>query len=168
MSATVTKKNPAADLIIDNVRIYLEIRSAFEQCDEEIKAAIIDMQDICRDPEATEEEKKRALWTIADALFPSLSVDFMSNCEEFRHSAEAIATSERMKAEEATFADRIQRLMEERSLTQEQLGSMIGVGQAAVCNMLSRQCRPQKRTISRLAEALGVSPDELWPGFSNR
>jgi hypothetical protein len=29
--------------------------------------------------------------------------------------------------------------------------------------MLNRRCRPQKETIRRLAEALQVQPQELWP-----
>jgi hypothetical protein len=29
--------------------------------------------------------------------------------------------------------------------------------------MLNRMCRPQKRTIPRLAKALNVHPRELWP-----
>jgi hypothetical protein len=31
--------------------------------------------------------------------------------------------------------------------------------------MLQRQCRPQRRNVARMAEALEVPPDTLWPGF---
>lgn len=49
-------------------------------------------------------------------------------------------------------------------MTQDQLAEKIGVGQPAISMMLKRQCRPQKRTVQRLAEALGVAAEELWPG----
>ena len=29
--------------------------------------------------------------------------------------------------------------------------------------MLNRKCRPQKRTLLKVADALGVRPQELWP-----
>jgi len=50
-------------------------------------------------------------------------------------------------------------------MTQEALAAKLGVGQPAISNMLNRQCRPQRRTVLRLAQALGISPEELWPGF---
>jgi transcriptional regulator with XRE-family HTH domain len=56
--------------------------------------------------------------------------------------------------------------MDKAGLTQEQLAEKIGVGQPAISMMLKRQCRPQKRTVQRLAEALGVAAEELWPGDS--
>jgi len=30
--------------------------------------------------------------------------------------------------------------------------------------LLARKCRPQPRTLGKLAEALGVSVEEIWPG----
>ncbi len=35
--------------------------------------------------------------------------------------------------------------------------------QPAISQMLNRNCRPQKKTILRLAQALDVLPQELWP-----
>jgi len=55
--------------------------------------------------------------------------------------------------------------MARRGMTQEALAAKLGVGQPAISNMLNRQCRPQRRTVLRLAQALGISPEELWPGF---
>jgi DNA-binding XRE family transcriptional regulator len=68
------------------------------------------------------------------------------------------------KAEEA-FAATLARLMAERQLTQAQLAEKIGVGQSAIAMLLKRRCRPQRRTIGKLAEALSVSVEELWPGY---
>jgi DNA-binding XRE family transcriptional regulator len=68
------------------------------------------------------------------------------------------------RAEEA-FAATLARLMAERQLTQAQLAERIGVGQSAISMLLKRRCRPQRRTLGKLAEALGVPVDNLWPGF---
>jgi transcriptional regulator with XRE-family HTH domain len=48
-------------------------------------------------------------------------------------------------------------------MTQAQLADKLGLGQPAISMMLQRNCRPQKRTVVRLADALGVAPEELWP-----
>jgi DNA-binding Xre family transcriptional regulator len=67
---------------------------------------------------------------------------------------------------EATFAATLEKLMAERQLTQTELARRIGVGQSAISMLLKRRCRPQRRTLGKLAEALGVSVEVLWPGFS--
>ena len=88
--------------------------------------------------------------------------------------AEAIAPSQnlearevlsRMDEEEANFAKRLRQLMETEGLTQAQLADAVGIGQPAVSMILNRSCRPQRKTVLRFAEALGVSPDHLWPGI---
>ena len=77
--------------------------------------------------------------------------------------SEAKGVLERMDAEERNFARRLRQLIEERGLNQEQLAEKIGIGQSAITMMLKRTCRPQRKTVLRFAQALGVSPDELWP-----
>src|SRR5205807_6174384 len=67
---------------------------------------------------------------------------------------------------EAAFAATLARLLAERQLTQAQLAERIGVGQSAISMLLKRRCRPQRRTLGKLAEALGVPVDVLWPGAS--
>lgn len=67
--------------------------------------------------------------------------------------------------EEEEFATRLQKLMIEKGVTQQQLAEKLKVGQPAISNMLNRQCRPQRRTIYRIAGALGVNPEELWPNI---
>jgi transcriptional regulator with XRE-family HTH domain len=74
---------------------------------------------------------------------------------------------EEMDREEETFAARLRARMDERGFTQESLALKLGIGQPAISNMLNRQCRPQRRTVLRLAEALGVPAAELWPGFES-
>jgi DNA-binding XRE family transcriptional regulator len=71
-----------------------------------------------------------------------------------------------MDQAEAAFSAALTRLMAERQLTQAELAERIGVGQSAIAMLLKRRCRPQRRTLGKLAEALSVPVDELWPGFN--
>jgi transcriptional regulator with XRE-family HTH domain len=68
-----------------------------------------------------------------------------------------------MNAQEETFAERLKDLMSAKQISQQELAERIGCSQPAISQMLSRTCRPQKRTILRLAEALNMQPCELWP-----
>ena len=68
-----------------------------------------------------------------------------------------------MNEQEATFAGRVNAALAAKNMTQGDLASAIGVGQPAVSMMLSRKCRPQRRTIHKIAEALDLTPSELWP-----
>jgi lambda repressor-like predicted transcriptional regulator len=163
--AIAERTNPAAELLTQNVRIFLEVRSAYDECDPEIKAVIDEMVEICSSQSATEEEKQRAVATIVEGLFPSLAVDFLNSCEAVRKSAGAKASSEKMAEEENVFAERVQARMDELKINQEELARRIGVGQSAISNMLNRECRPQKRTIRKISQALDISPDQIWPGF---
>jgi transcriptional regulator with XRE-family HTH domain len=70
---------------------------------------------------------------------------------------------QRMDKEEADFADRLRQLLEEKDITQQELAEKLGIGQSAISMMLGRSCRPQRKTVSRIAEALGVSSEALWP-----
>jgi ribosome-binding protein aMBF1 (putative translation factor) len=111
------------------------------------------------------------LFTLADALFPNLHEGKLGmDLQESEglgagQSREMKEVLEAMDAEEATFAERLRGTMEQRGLTQQALAERLGIGQPAVSNLLKRQCRPQRRTVSRLAKVLDVSPCELWPGF---
>jgi len=71
-----------------------------------------------------------------------------------------------MAEQEATFATRLASLLETQNISQQELAAKIGVGQPAISMMLARDCRPQRRTIQKLADAFGIQPDQLWPGYS--
>src|SRR5690606_36514504 len=120
------------------------------------------------DDEAEEDEKDAAMSTIVEALFPSkhngeLGID-LEKCEQFA-TPEVRKVIDEMNVEEATFAERLQGLMDAREMTQADLAKAIGVGQSAIAMMLSRNCRPQRRTVTKIATALQVSVEDLWPGF---
>lgn len=162
-------KSPDDGMRAIMARLFAETMRAFQECSDEVQLAIIEMSQIVNDPDADEDDKDLALATIQEALFPNHHsgnlgadlADLEQSCvEECPEMASAIAE---LDAEEAEFAERVQRLMAVQELTQSDLAEKSGVGQPAISMMLSRNCRPQKRTVDRLAKALGVSPQELWP-----
>ncbi len=109
------------------------------------------------------------LHTLADALFPNLykgklGMDLAESEEDAtRETPELQEVVDEMDREEATFAKRLKETMSKRDLTQQKLAELVGVGQPAISNMLNRECRPQQRTVEKIAEALGVPVAELWP-----
>ena len=68
-----------------------------------------------------------------------------------------------MNTQEATFAQRLRELMETKRVSQQELAARARCSQPAISQMLNRACRPQKKTILKLAEALKVQPRDLWP-----
>jgi lambda repressor-like predicted transcriptional regulator len=144
---------------------------AYLECSDKIQAAVRDMMEIARDPESTEDEKEMAIATIADALFPQphegiLGMD-LEESEKMggEHSDEMARAINELDREEEIFAERLLAIMRQKEITQEDLARSVGVGQPAISMMLSRKCRPQRRTIIRLSQSLGVKPNELWPSF---
>ena len=150
-----------------SVRTFIEVRNAYNECDPEIQTVIDEMVEICHGPEAGEDEKRMALTTIMEALYPSLSTDLLSMEKGARQSPEGKASEESLDAEEERFAKRLRKHMKACKMTQKQLAAEIRVGQPAISNMLNRQCRPQQRTVKKLAKALGVTLEDLWPGKSD-
>jgi lambda repressor-like predicted transcriptional regulator len=167
MSPTATTPvDRTANLLESNVRAFLEIKSAYDECDPEIRGVIDDMLAIWNDPAASQDQKQRAMHTILEALFPSLAVDVLDSVEKVRSHAENQAYERELDAEEQTFAERLRAAMERKGWSQEKLAERTGVGQPAISNMLNRQSRPQARTVHKFAEALEIPPEELWPGIS--
>ena len=161
--------------ILDNSsgepRIAAGVLHAYLEASDEIQAGIKQMLDIVYDADAHEDERVMALHTLADALFPhphdgQLGLDLEeSETLGAQHADETRQALDDMDREEETFARRLRSILQERGLTQVRLAEMSGVGQPAIANMLNRQCRPQRRTVVRLARALDLAPVDLWPGF---
>lgn len=161
------RANQLAEMAMVNVRAFIEVKNAYDQCAAEVREAVNDMVAIVKSADATEEERTRATLTIVEALFPSLAVDGLECGAALRARPESVAANDKMKAQEATFAERVAELMRHCGMTQEELARLSGVGQPAISNMLNRQCRPQRRTVHRIAAALDVSPAELWPSIAD-
>jgi lambda repressor-like predicted transcriptional regulator len=168
MSATINDSN---NLTADLLR-FAPFFQAYLECSDELQAHARNLFATLIDPQSDEDDRTLAAMTLADILFPNLHEGELGSdleeCEamDTQHSREAREKQKRMDREEATFADRLRAAMHERGVTQMQLAEQIGVGQSAIAMMLQRQCRPQRRTVERMAEALGTTPEELWPGFA--
>lgn len=147
---------------------------AFLECSDTIQASIREMLDILSDPETDEVDYEMTLFTLAEALFPSrhegkLGVDLAeSERLDAEQSEEMRAAVRCLDEEEAAFSKLVRQAMKERGMTQTQLAEKLGIGQPAVSNILNRKARPQRRTVQRFAEALGMTPEALWPGFDSQ
>ncbi len=163
LKKTETKGNPATRMLLTNT---LEVLGAFQECSDEIQHGILKMAKILHDPDADQDEKDAAAETMMEALYPQYVGDDLGidsrDFENIERQADS-ATEESLDAEEDTFAEKLAQLMADKNMTQKDLAEKIGVGQPAIANMLNRQCRPQRRTIQKLASALSVDPKTLWP-----
>ncbi len=68
-----------------------------------------------------------------------------------------------MDSQEALFSDRLRQIMKDKNITQQQLAERIECSQPAISQMLNRKCRPQRKTLDKIASALSVDVLELWP-----
>jgi transcriptional regulator with XRE-family HTH domain len=103
------------------------------------------MVSVVEDSRATPLERRHALAAIADAL----------SLEQDGEGQDG--------SQQAAFADRLRELMAAKCVTQQELSERVGCSQPAISQILNRKCRPQKKTVLKLAEALQVQPQELWP-----
>jgi len=173
MTAMLEKKKleshpPARDAAKEMLlRNTMDVLRAFMECSDEIQHGVLEMAQILNDSNADEDQKAAAAETLIEALYPKyhgeeLGMDSAAyetwQCENEPDLEKA------MDEEEATFSENLARLMEARGVTQDRLANTAGVGQSAISMMLARNCRPQRRTVEKMAKALGVKPDELWPG----
>lgn len=142
---------------------------AFVESDDAIQESIRELLDVLNDPETDEDDKVMTLHTLADALFPNfhkgtLGMDLAESEEDAADvTPELRKIVTEMDEEEATFAERLGAVMSDRGLTQQELAALVGVGQPAISNILNRECRPQHRTVLKIAEALEMPAGELWP-----
>lgn len=143
--------------------------AGFVEASDATQDVVVQMIDIEESDTATDAEKFQANRTICDALClrphaGRYGMDLQkSETEASAKFPRLRKTVERMDEEETGFSDTLRQLMELKCVTQSQLAERIGVNQPAISLMLKRRCRPQRTTILRLAEALGVDPTVLWP-----
>lgn len=150
--------------------LFAKCLHAYLECSETTQGVIADMVGILNSPDADEDERDMALSTFAEALFPShdsgsLGMDLEeaeAACAE--DSEEGGAAKAELNGQEQRFAERLKSIMDTKQITQSKLAELANVGQPAISMMLSRDCRPQRRTVQKLAEALGVDASELWSG----
>jgi ribosome-binding protein aMBF1 (putative translation factor) len=146
-----------------NVQSFIEVKNAFDECCEEVQAVILDMLNIYNNPDSTEQEKQLALHTVIDGLFPASCEDLLEHERKVASDGDAEAFREEMDAEETAFGDRVRHYLKSKGMTQTDLANEIGIKQPAVAMLLNRECRPQRQTVVRIAQALDVDANELWP-----
>lgn len=142
---------------------------AIAECSDAIQEVVVRLLGVVKSPHTTPVERQRALMTIADALFPNAEdgeygLDLIASEANAAAETPALAREvQRMNTQEATFAQRLRELMEAKRISQQELADRVGCSQPAVSQMLNRSCRPQKKTILKMAEALNVQAQDLWP-----
>jgi len=148
---------------LDTARIL----RAFVECNEAMQNIVLEMAEIISNSESTEEDREVAFDAMIEALFPGTSTDFLEHYHAKLQTPEGREAAAELQQEEEAFASVVRSLMKDRNVTQSELADAAGIGQPAISNILTRRCRPQRRTIVKLASALGVEPTELWPKFES-
>jgi DNA-binding XRE family transcriptional regulator len=134
-------------------------------CSKQMQSLVADLVEAFRDSGIGDEERERvlrALWvtlwqgeaTASGGQKPGVSHPIMPD--------ESLSRKQLEQEEQALVAN-LQRLMEERRLTQAQLAERAGLSEPAISMLLARKYRPQRRTMRLLAQVLGVSEKELAP-----
>lgn len=136
------------------IRRYLE-------CSDEVRSVVRSMFAVLEHPQMTNEDRQRAMATIADALF----VNPIERHDEVERRPSDAARLDQLDSQEATFAQRLRKILEQKNVTQEELAVRINCTQSAISKMLSRNARPQRKTILKMAQALSVQPTDLWPNL---
>lgn len=143
---------------------------ALAECEEELRAEALELFKQLSSGELDAEQRFATAELLAEILFPNAEskgapgLDLVED-EDIAPSIapEAKDILARMDKEESFVADRLRELMKTKGWTQAELAAKVGIGQPAISMMLNRLCRPQRKTVLRFAEALGVAAGELWP-----
>ena len=166
---TTSMQTPST-LAVSALNSAAPIILALQECSTELRDEAFILFGNLASGELDTSEQLRTVTLLTEILFPNTDLTGLPGLDLLE--AEQIAPSQNpeaqgvlddMNKEEATFAIKLQSLLSERGWTQAQLAEKVGLGQPAISMMLQRNCRPQKKTILRFAEALQVEPVELWP-----
>ncbi|HEY1598860.1 MAG TPA: helix-turn-helix transcriptional regulator [Pirellulales bacterium] len=168
MAESILDDNPqTVELLRSMTRLMVWMRSmqpskrrrfwiALAECNDEQQAVVSRMLSVVENSQSIPADRQQALLAIADTLGLQ-SHDSQSELELAAPHDAAVDT------QQAAFALRLRELMESKRVSQQELADRVGCSQPAISQMLNRSCRPQKKTILKLAEALSVNPRELWP-----
>ena len=150
---------------------FASVFRAYIESSDEVQGVIQDMCQIVNDPRTDLDDREAAFSTLIEALFPvshdgELGIDIEDLRKVGIQESEGFENEvQRFDEQEGDFAVRLKQAMEEKGLTQASLAQQIGVGQPAISMMLNRHCRPQRRTVEKLADALGMKLADLWPSL---
>lgn len=164
MNSTAPEMNKAERILSES---FAQVFRAYIEASDEVQAVICDMCELINCAETDPDDREAAVATLTEALFPisyggELGIDIgdlrkvLDTSPDFKDEIEAFDSQDR------TFAERLKATMDEKGMTQAQLASLIEVTQPAISMMLNRKCHPQRATVKKLADALGVAPSVLW------
>lgn len=144
-----------------------KIWAVLAACSHETSETVASSIRALKDSRTTQAERQHALTTIADALFVKTDDRERPHTPDGSHRVQppTIAVHD-TETQQSMFAERLRAIMESKCLSQQELAERVGCSQPAISQMLNRRCRPQKKTILKLAEALGVKPADLWPDIA--
>lgn len=144
---------------------------AIAECDSELRQQVVELLDQLAAGGLSDYETHATTALIAEILYPNADHHGVPGLNladagaiARRESPEAGPELDDLDGEEVTFADRLRVAMDERGVTQAERAAKVGIGQPVISMMLTRTCRPQRKTVAKLAAALGVLPEQLWPG----
>jgi DNA-binding Xre family transcriptional regulator len=146
----------------------VEVLSVYLEKNPIVQAVIRDLVKILRNGDLPTGERQWAETALGDALFHYQSPKSGKRgrivpAQKVPRPAGVKAAHDRMEGEEKEFAAKLARLLKEKEVSQTELANRVGVGRSAISMMLSRHCRPQRRTLEKIAHALDVPLQALWP-----
>ena len=159
-----------AELQVSAFKMAASILHALHECDPKLREVACELFDQLHGEELDAEQVHTTTALIAEILFPNADQDGVPglDLEEAEKIAPTVDASAgpllaEMDRQEATFAERLRIAMAEKGCTQAELAAKVGIGQPAISMMLNRVCRPQRKTVQKIAAALAVAEDQLWP-----
>ena len=139
--------------------------SVFEMLSHEDRAVLKGM--LCEFLDADDPEERREVFiSIVEHVAPARYFEVYDSVtldEWLVGDPKANAAVGRLTEQKRKFAEAVAGIMAEQGLTQTQLAERLEVTQPTIAAMLKGQHKPQPRTLKKLADALGVSIDRLWP-----
>ena len=164
-----TQEFPAA-LQVSAFKMASSILHALQECDPKLREVALELFDQLNTDDLDTEQAHATTALIAEILFPNADQAGIPglDLEEAEKIAPTVDPSAgpilaEMDRQEATFAERLRTAMTEKGFTQAELAAKVGIGQPAVSMMLNRACRPQRKTVQKIAAALGLADEQLWP-----
>jgi len=156
------------EALVAACRSFVEIHKALAKADADTRA-VVDELVAAIDSEAMDVTELESVFAaIAQVMIPYLedSLEPATQANPWDTlSDEEKRVAQEMDMEEETFARRLAAEMEVKGVTQTELALRVGVRQSAISMMLSRSCRPQRRTVEKIAQALNVEIGSLWPAY---
>lgn len=159
-----------AEFQVSAFKMTSSILRALHECDEELRAVALELFDQLNGDDLDIEQAHATTALIAEILFPNADGNGVPglDLEEAEKLAPTVDPAAgpllaEMDSQEATFAERLRSALADKGVTQAELATKIGIGQPAISMMLNRTCRPQRKTVQKIAAALGVAAEELWP-----